>query len=138
VIDSGDILLRWVRYDFLSNEVDERRNEFTTLLTWTALSSTPSSASSADALAPVSSIIVSFQPIRHGAPSLTNIDSTEGNHCAIDFIDHAIDLLHVVAVGHELIAGNYILKTRINMSEMLPKGKLIEDLCTAWGQVEVG
>ena len=48
--------LRWLRYDFLSNEVSFRRKEWTISITVWALSSASSAASSADALAPVSVI----------------------------------------------------------------------------------
>jgi len=40
----------------------------------------------------------------YGLLSLTNFHGTKGNHGAIDFINNTIDLLHVVAVRHELIA----------------------------------
>jgi hypothetical protein len=56
-----------------------------------------------------------------GAPSLTDTDSPKGDHSAIDFVDNAIDLLHGVTVGHELIAGYDILKGRTNLSEILLK-----------------
>jgi hypothetical protein len=129
----------------LSNEVDWRRKEFTTLLTWTAPSSTPSSASSADALAPVSSKWVSFQtlsPRISGTPLLTNIDSTKGNHGTIDFVDDTIDLLHVVTVGHEFVAGNDILKRAQISVKYALKGILIEDLGNAcdksrWGNLGI-
>jgi hypothetical protein len=54
--------------------------------------------------------LLSLLPRICGAPSLTDIDSTNGNHSAIDLVDNAIDLLHWVTVGHEFVTGNDILK----------------------------
>jgi hypothetical protein len=61
-----------------------------------------------------------LSPRTPGNPSLTDVDSTKGNHGAIDFVNDTIDLLHVVTVGHELISRNSILKRTI-ISEMRPK-----------------
>lgn len=107
-----NVLLRWLRYDFLSNEVDWRRKELTTLLTWIAPSSRPSSASSADALAPVSTPGISHEPysisIRNQGVR-TDFDGAEGDHGTVNLVDGAIDLFQIVGVGDDLVTGEDIL-----------------------------
>lgn len=83
-----------------------------------------------------------LSPRISGTHSLTDIDGTKGNHGAIDFVDDTINLLHVVTVGHELIAGNDILKRAQISVEWALKGILIEDLHNAcdksrWGKLGI-
>lgn len=47
---------------------------------------------------------------------LTDFHSTHSNHGAIDFVNNAIDLLHLVTIGQELVARNDILRPRKNVS----------------------
>jgi hypothetical protein len=105
------VLLRWLRYVFLSKVVDWRRKELTTLLTWTAPSSTPSSASSAEALAPVSVAQLDLrQAVGRWRGLLTDFDSAESDHGAVDFVHGSIDLLQIIGVGDDLVTGDDILE----------------------------
>lgn len=48
-------------------------------------------------------------PRLHGCIVRTDFDSAEGNHGAVDLVDGTIDLLQVITVGNDLVAGNNIL-----------------------------
>lgn len=111
-------------YDFLSKLVLWRRNECTTLLTLTSASSTPSSASSAEALAPVSGKREGGLALRSadcgpplvldlrrggGAGARTDLDGALDDHGAVDLVDDAINLLQIVRVRDDLVVGDDIL-----------------------------
>ena len=99
--------------------MDWRRNELTTLLTFTSASSRSSSASSADALAPVSAGGVSWRRVpasgwrwawRSGVGGVrTDADGAEGDHGAVDLIGDAVDLLDVIRVRDDLVIGDDVL-----------------------------
>jgi hypothetical protein len=78
-------------------------------LTWTAPSSTPSSASSADALAPVSVFLHQRGLIYLDGGIRTDFDGAQGNHGTVDLVNGAIDLLQIVGVRDNLITSEDIL-----------------------------
>jgi len=94
------------------------------LLTLISVSSTPSSASSAEALAPVSGKRVSYElplaphtslsairkTIVAGGGSRTDLDGALDDHGAVGLIDDAIDLLQVIGVRDDLVSGDDILR----------------------------
>ena len=53
------------------------------------------------------SISVVLGALRGGAR--TDFDGTESDHGTVDFVDDAIDLLKVVGVGDDLVAGDNVL-----------------------------
>ena len=89
------------------------------LLTFCAVSSRASSASSADALAPMSGENVS----RHWVPGYrqrcgqrcghglvrTDLDAALGDHGAVGLVDDTVDLGEVVRVRDDLIAADNVL-----------------------------
>lgn len=97
------------------------------LLTLTSASSTPSSASSAEALAPVSErCSVSILPLlfllagtgsrrgvsaqgAYGRVLRTDVDSALSDHGAVSLVDSASDLLEVVGVRDDLVSGEDVL-----------------------------
>lgn len=86
------------------------------LLTLTVVSSTPSSASSAEALAPISEQNdVRLRPHVHVSSlscfwaQLTDFDGALSDHGAVGLVDDAIDLLEVVRVRDDLVVGDNVL-----------------------------
>jgi hypothetical protein len=93
--------LRWVRYDFLSNEVGESRKECTTLLTVIAPSSRASSWSSEDGLAPAADGEGLHRWLK--LQLRTNVDVGawfDGDHLTVDLVD---DIVHDFAIGRALV-----------------------------------
>jgi hypothetical protein len=109
----ANLHLRWVRYDFLSNDVSFRRKEWTTSITVWAWSSVPSSSPpSAEALAPMSVHLGQYPAIYRGRKrdERTNVVHAQGDLLAVGFVDGAIDLLQVVRVGDDLVIGDEVLQ----------------------------
>jgi len=77
-----------------------------------APSSTPSSASSAEAFAPVSRLLSASFLIRdRGMWELrTDLDGSKGDHGTVDFVDGSIDFLKVVRVGDDLVTSDNVLR----------------------------
>lgn len=78
------------------------------LLTFWAESSTPSSASSAEALAPVSIQSPSafrYHPMKSTKQKHTDIDCANFDHSTVSLVGNAIDLLQLEGVGQELVLG---------------------------------
>lgn len=85
------------------------------LLTLVAVSSRSSSASSAEALAPISVkhvLVCAHCPgvvVGCGLRDYTNLDGALGDHGAVGLEDDAIDLLQVVRVRDDLVVGEDVL-----------------------------
>lgn len=58
----------------------------------------------------VCSPVLDFAPVAGLTRLLTDLDSAEGDHGAVDFVHGSIDLLQVIGVGDNLVTGNDILE----------------------------
>ena len=67
---------------------------------------------------------------------LTDINGALSNHGAIDFVNNGIDFLHVVTIGHELVAGNDILRLRKNVSILHVNKDTEIDILALCGKLE--
>jgi hypothetical protein len=82
-------------------------------MTVCAWSSVPSSASSADGLAPISTRISQTAPGNHTCKSVrgrTDVVVADGDLLAVGLVGYAINLLEIVRVGDDLVAGDEVLK----------------------------
>jgi hypothetical protein len=86
--------------------------------TCAAASSVPSSASSAEALAPMSTLAVSGLTRRgvSAGGGRTNVTDANGDLPAVGLVGDTIDLFQVVRVGDDLVTGDDVLRQRQSQS----------------------
>lgn len=90
------------------------RKEYMASIFCSAWSAEPSSASSAEALAPVSvRSVVSYRAVWKGLRGHMRTEALASNrdHLAVGLVGDAVDLLEVVRVGDDLVIGEDILDT---------------------------
>lgn len=93
----------------MSKEVSFKRKEWTTSMTcWVASSAPSSPPSSAEGLAPMSTLRSGYHLLKFDFKP-TNVVATNGDLLAVGLVCDTVDFLEVVRVGEDLVAGDNVL-----------------------------